>query len=80
MITNTDWNKSKVKPSHHQISFDCIKKFVNCIEEFNKGEIDADTTFKIQMQILTQEIEGKEFLEIAIDNLSEMIRYFVLRI
>jgi hypothetical protein len=24
---------------------DCIEKLVECIERFNKGEIDADTSF-----------------------------------
>ena len=48
---------------------------INCIEQFNKGEIDADTTFKIQKQILIEEIEDKEFLEFAIENFSEMMEY-----
>ena len=28
----------------------CIEKLVMCIERFNKGEIDADTSFKIEKQ------------------------------
>jgi hypothetical protein len=48
MITNPDWlkpKKPKEKPYFHQISLDCIEKLVECIERFNKGEIDADTSF-----------------------------------
>ncbi len=48
MITNPNWLKPKEKPYFHQISLDCIEKLVKCIERFNKGEIDADTSFKIE--------------------------------
>ncbi len=46
MISNPEWHKPKIKPYLHQISLDCLKKLVKCIEIFNKGEIDADTLFK----------------------------------
>ncbi len=46
-----------------------------CIERFNKGEIDADTSFKISKQILEDEIDDPEFLEFAIENYSEMFGY-----
>ncbi len=75
MITNPDWLKPKEKPYFHQISLDCIKKLVDCVEQFNKDKIDADSTFKIQKQILTDEIEDEEFLEFAIENFSEMMGY-----
>ncbi len=45
MIVNPDWLKPKEKPYFHQISLDCIEKLVACLERFNKGEIDADTSF-----------------------------------
>ena len=75
MINNPDWHKPKIKPYLHQISLDCIKKLVDCVEQFNKGKIDADTTFNMQRQILTDEIEDAEFLEFAITNFSEMMGY-----
>ncbi len=54
---------------------ECIEKLVDSIEQFNKGEIDADTSFKIDKQILTDEIDDPEFLEFAIENFSEMMGY-----
>ncbi len=51
-----------------QISLDCIEKLVECIERFNKGEIDADTSFKISKQILEDEFDDEEFLAFAIEN------------
>jgi hypothetical protein len=58
-----------------QISLDCIEILVECIERFNKGEIDADTSFKISKQILVNEFDDPEFLEFAIENYSEMFGY-----
>jgi len=75
MITNPNWLKPKEKPYFHQISLDCIEKLVKCIERFNKGEIDADTSFKISKQILVDEFDDPEFLEFAINNYSEMFGY-----
>jgi hypothetical protein len=72
MITNFKWLKPKEKPYFHQISLDCIDKLVECIKRFNKGEIDADTSSKIERQILEDEFDDPEFLEFAIDNYSEM--------
>ena len=51
MIVNPDWLEPEEKPYFHQISLDCIEKLVNCIERFNKGKIDADTSSKIEKQI-----------------------------
>ncbi len=45
MIVNPEWLKPKEKPYFHQISLDCLEKLVDCIGRFNKGEIDADTSF-----------------------------------
>ncbi len=46
MITNLDWLNPKVKPYFRQtklssahVSPDCIKKLVDDIEQFNKGQI-----------------------------------------
>ncbi len=64
MISNPDWHKPKIKPYLHQISLGCIEKLVDCQEKFNKGEIDADTSFKIDKQILTDEIQGNLDIEI----------------
>ena len=75
MIVNSDWLKPKIKHYLHQISLDCIEKLVECIEQFNTREINADTTFKIQKQILTNEIDDTEFLEFAIDNLEKLLSY-----
>jgi len=58
-----------------QISLDCIDKLVKCIERFNKGEIDADTSYKISKQILVGEFDDSEFLEFAIEHYSEMFGY-----
>lgn len=40
-------------------------------EQFNISEINAYTPFKIQRQILTDEIGVREFLEFAIENLAK---------
>ncbi len=52
-----------------------MEKLVKCIERFNKGEMDADTSSKIEKQILVDEIDDEEFLEFAIENYSEMFGY-----
>ncbi len=65
MILNPEWQKPKEKPYFHQISMDCLEKLVKCIERFNKGEIDADTSCQIEKQILTDEIQDPEFLNFA---------------
>jgi hypothetical protein len=72
MIVNPEWLKPKEKPYFHQISLNCIEKLVKCIERFNKGEKDADTSFKISKQILVDEFDDPEFLEFTIENYSEM--------
>ncbi len=67
--------KTKLKPYFHQISLDCIEKLVECIEKFNKGEIDADTSLKMSKQILVDEFDDEEFLAFAIEHYSEMFGY-----
>jgi len=75
MILNPEWHKPKEKPYFHQISLDCLEKLVKCIERFNKGEIDADTSLKISTQILVDAFDDEEFLNFAIENYSEMFGY-----
>ena len=48
------------------------------VEQFNKGRIDADTTFKTQKQILTEEIEEGEFLEFMAHKLPRRFACFLL--
>ncbi len=52
---------------------DCLEKLVACIERFNKGEIDADTFCQIEKQILVDEIQDTEFLNFAVENISELL-------
>jgi hypothetical protein len=68
MIVNPEWHKPKEKPYFHQISLNCIEKLVKCIERFNKNEIDADTSSKIEKQILVDEFDDEEFFNFAIEN------------
>ena len=75
MINNPDWHKTKVKPYFHQFSLDCIVKLVECMDKLKKGEINADTSFEIATLILTDEIDDPEFLDFAIENLSELLSY-----
>ncbi len=77
MINNPDWHKTKVKPYFHQFSLDCIEKLVECIEQFNNDKLDCESAYKMQKQILIDEIEDEEFLEYAIENFSEMFWYIV---
>ena len=73
MINNPNWHKTKVKPYLHRLSLDCIAKLVECMGKFKKGEIDADASFEIATQILTDEIDDTEFLDFAIEHLNELI-------
>ena len=50
-------------------------KLVERIGKCNKEEIDCDTLYKIQKQILIDEIEDEEFLGFAIENFSEMMGF-----
>ncbi len=51
---------------------DCLEKLVDCQGKFNKGKIDADTSCQIEKQILTDEIDDPEFLNFAVENISEL--------
>ncbi len=77
MITNPEWLKSEERPYFHQISLACISKLVECMTKFDKGETDADTSVKMEKQILTGEIDDPEFLTFAIANVSELFSYIV---
>jgi hypothetical protein len=45
------------------------------LEKLNKGKIDADTSFKMFEQILTDEIDDPELLNFAVYNISELFGY-----
>ncbi len=53
----------------------CLEKLVDCIGRFNNGEIDADTSCQIEKQILVDEIQDTEFLNFAVENISELFGY-----
>ncbi len=57
---------------------DCLEKLVDCIGRLNNDEIDADTSCQIEKQILTDEIQDTEFLNFAVENISELFGYIVL--
>ncbi|HDY66197.1 hypothetical protein LCGC14_2750970 [marine sediment metagenome] len=75
MILNPEWQKPKEKPYFHQISMGYLEKLVDCIGRLNNGEIDADTSCQIEKQILTDEIQDTEFLNFAVENISELFGY-----
>ncbi len=77
MITNPEWLKTGEKSCFHQISQDCISRLGECLRRFRKGEINLDTAFKMEEQILTDEIDDPEFLEFAIDNFAELYTYII---
>ena len=74
MIDNPDWLKPEESAYFHQISKDCIRKLVECMEGIDTEEMDCDTCLEMQ-EILSAEIVDEEFLEFAIDNLSELASY-----
>ncbi len=49
-INNPGWQKHEIKPYLHQISLDRIKKLVDRIEQFNKGDISADTYVELSFK------------------------------
>ncbi len=75
MIKNLEWKRPEINPYIHQISRNCIKYLVGCLEQFKKDEINGNTCFGMQKQILIDEIDDHVFLEFAIENFSEMIGY-----
>ncbi len=74
MINNPDWQKPKIKPYLHQISLECIEEITVFMESIDTEEMDCDTCLEMQ-EILSAEIVDEEFLEFAIDNLSELASY-----
>jgi len=74
MINNPDWLKPEGSAYFHQISQDCIRKLVECMEGIDIEDMDCDTCIKMQ-EILSDEIDNPEFFEFAIDNLSELASY-----
>ncbi len=75
MILNPEWLKPREKTYFYQISLDYIEKLVDCLERFDMREIDADTSCQIEKQILTDEIDDPEFLNFAVENISELFGY-----
>ncbi len=74
MIDNPNWNQPEGSAYFHQISQDCIRKLVESMEGIDTEDMDCDTCIKMQ-EILCDEINDPEFLEFAIDNLSELASY-----
>ncbi len=75
------YNTIQEKPYFHQtklssahVLLDCIEKLVEYMESTDIGEMDCYTRFEMQ-EILSDEIDDPEFLEFAIENLSEMFEY-----
>ncbi len=52
-----------------------IPKNISKLEKLNKGKINADTSCQIEKQILTDEIQDTEFLNFAVENISELFGY-----
>ncbi len=75
MILNPEWLKPKEKPYFQQISLNCIEKLLKCMESCEIGKIDADACCELEKQILTDEINDPEFLNIAVENISELFGY-----
>jgi hypothetical protein len=74
MVLNPEWFKPKEKPYFHQISLECVEEIAVFMESIDTEEMDIDTCLIVQ-EILSDEIEDEEFLDFAIDNLSEMMGY-----
>ncbi len=80
MIINPDWLKPKAKPYFHQtklsaahVLLNCIEKLVECMESIDKEEMDCDTCFEMEEQILSEEIEAPNLCRIEP---SELMRSF----
>ncbi len=56
----------------------CMKKLVECIEKFYKGEIDTDISSKTEKQILTDEIQDPVFLNFTVENINDVFSYIAL--
>ena len=52
----------------------CLEKLVECMESIDIEDLDCNTCLKMQ-EILSDEIDDPEFLEFAIENLSELLSY-----
>ncbi len=75
MINNPEWKRPETNSYIHLVSLDCIKYLVGCLEQLKKDEIDGNTCFEIQKQILIDEIWDHELLEFVIENLDELLSY-----
>ncbi len=68
MIDNPDWNHPEERAYFHQVSQDCIRKLVECMEGIDIEEMDCDTCLEMQ-EILSDEIDDTEFLEFTMVNI-----------
>ncbi len=59
MINNPDWLKPEGSAYFHQISQDCIRKLVECMEGIDIEDMDCDTCIKMQ-EILSDEIDDPD--------------------
>jgi len=50
VINNPGWQKPEIKPFLHQILLDRIKRQGDRIEQFNKGDISADTYVELSFK------------------------------
>tara|TARA_B100000315_G_scaffold219690_1_gene221778 strand:- start:525 stop:824 length:300 start_codon:yes stop_codon:yes gene_type:complete len=76
MITNPNWQKTKVKPYFHKISLCCLEELLEYIESNDIEEMDCDACLVMQ-EILSDEIEDEEFLEFAIENIDELFSHII---
>ncbi len=53
---------------------DCLKKLVDCMEGIDIEDMDCVTCFKMQ-EMLSDEIQDTEFLNFAVENISELFGY-----
>ncbi len=70
-LFNKGWTNLGCKDSQ---DFSAWLSYLHRIDWY-KGEIDADTSPKIEKQILVDEFDYPEFLEFAVENYSEMFGY-----
>jgi hypothetical protein len=54
------------------------RDILSILKRFNKGVIDADTSYKIEKPILEDEFDDPEFLNFAIENYSKMLNKLTL--
>ncbi len=53
---------------------DCLEKLVDCMEGIDIEDMDCVTCFKMQ-EMLSDKIDDPEFLNFAVENISELFGY-----